>query len=149
MRRAVPIVILVACATHVVPVVAPTAVDTGPHPSARAWVLRAHLAEHRGDLEEATDAWAWARRYDPDAAAAHGAFLLRMGAFGPAGSAFRDALTRDPLDTDALLGLATLEARDGLPAPEHIDPVVEASPCRALFVPGPHQDRALALCRAR
>lgn len=149
MRPAVALVLL-ACAPRSLP--APEVAEPPPtdHVSAagRTYVLRALRAEALGDPEEARRAWAWAVRYDPDARARQGRFLLESGDHEAAEQAFRDAIERWPDNPEALTGLAHLDARYQRPSPS-LDTLLEISPCRAVFVPGDHRREAVARCRAR
>lgn len=108
MSRAV-LLLLVACAGR------PAAtVSAGPRPPdglARAFALRAWVAEARGDAEEARRSWLWVERLDggADARRHRGDALSRLGDPDAARVAYTEALERDAGHPDARLGLALLD----------------------------------------
>lgn len=81
---------------------------------ARGWLLRAEVAEGRGDLEEAERSWGWVLRLEPDEPAswvAYGRFLERQRRQSEAAEAYREALQRDEQWGRAHLHLGDLLVR--------------------------------------
>ncbi|TNE83977.1 MAG: tetratricopeptide repeat protein [Deltaproteobacteria bacterium] len=121
--------------------VASTQTEAGVSAEGRGWLLRARVAEERGDLEEAERAWGWVLRLEPKFAAswvAWGRFLERQRRDQEASEAYEEALVRDPSWSPAHLHLGDLLVRAGhlKEASRHLEKALEGGEREAYEVLG-------------
>jgi len=119
MRLAVLVVLLAACGTKRAGAPtgpqAPAPVPTTAPADARAWYLKAVVAEAAGESEEARRAMAWVVRMDrnsPWSWLAKGRLLEREGDLSSALEAYAESLSRAPLP-DASLAMGRVRLKSG------------------------------------